>query len=137
MVQVRNVLVASIKLTVFFKLVKLVIYVSKLVISFFNEIFQIENSSDSSYLENSSEEGIELCHCDNKEFCSCKKTINVLTKSEQIIFELIDKIEDPQIKFEYLKKISQIDHQDTPLAKIDNTKYNYTNISDMFKKQKA
>jgi hypothetical protein len=81
--------------------------------------------------------GIELCHCDNKEFCSCKKTINVLTKSEQIIFELIDKIEYPQIKFEYLKKISQIDHQDTPLAKTDNTKYNYTNIFDMFKKQKA
>jgi hypothetical protein len=102
-----------------------------------NEIFQIENSSDSSYSENSSEEGIELCHCNNKDFCSCKKTINVLTKSEQIIFELIDKIEDPQIKFEYLKKISQIDHQDTPLAKPDKTKYNYTNISDMFKKQKA
>ena len=52
-------------------------------------------------------------------------------------FELIDKIEDPQIKFEYLKKISQIDHQITPLAKTENTKYNYTNISDMFKKQKA
>jgi hypothetical protein len=102
-----------------------------------NEIFQIENSSDSSYSKNSSEEGIELCHCDNKDFCSCKKTINVLTKSEQIIFELIDKIEDPQIKFEYLKKISQIDHQDTSLAKPDKTKYNYTNISDMFKKQKA
>jgi hypothetical protein len=102
-----------------------------------NEIFQIENSSDSSSSENSSEEGIELCHCNNKDFCSCKKTINVLNKSEQIIFELIDKIEDPQIKFEYLKKISQIDHQDIPLAKPDKTKYNYTNISDMFKKQKA
>jgi hypothetical protein len=102
-----------------------------------NEIFQIENSSESSCSENSSEEGIELCHCNNKDFCSCKKTINVLSKSEQIIFELIDKIEDPQIKFEYLKKISQIDHQDTPLAKPDKTKYNYTNISDMFKKQKA
>ena len=58
---------------------------------------EIENSSDSSYLENSSEEGTKLCHCDNKDFCSCKKTINVLTKSEQIIFELIDKIEDPQL----------------------------------------
>jgi hypothetical protein len=102
-----------------------------------NEIFQIENSSDSSFSENSSEEGIELCHCNNKDFCSCKKTINVLSKSEQIIFELIDKIEDPQVKFEYLKKISQIDHQDTPLAKPDKIKYNYTNISDMFKKQKA
>jgi hypothetical protein len=102
-----------------------------------NEIFQIENSSESSCSENSSEEGIELCHCNNKDFCSCKKTINVLSKSEQIIFELIDKIEDPQIKFEYLKKISQIDHQETPLAKPDKTKYNYTNISDMFKKQKA
>jgi hypothetical protein len=102
-----------------------------------NENFQIENSFDSSYSKNSSEEEMELCHCDNKDFCSCKKTINVLTKSEQIIFELIDKIEDPQIKFEYLKKISQIDHQNTPLAKPDKTKYNYTNISDMFKKQKA
>ena len=102
-----------------------------------NEIFQIENSSDSSYSKNSSEEGIELCHCENKEFCSCKKTINVLPKSKHIIFELIDKIEDPQIKFEYLKKISQIDHQDTPLEKTDNTKYDYINISDMFKKQKA
>jgi hypothetical protein len=102
-----------------------------------NEIFQIENSSESSCSENSSEEGIELCHCNNKDFCSCKKTINVLSKSEQIIFELIDKIEDPQIKIEYLKKISQIEHQETPLAKPDKTKYNYTNISDMFKKQKA
>ena len=46
-----------------------------------NEIFQIENSSDSSYLENSSKEGIKLCQCDNKDFSSCKKTINVLTKS--------------------------------------------------------
>ena len=82
-----------------------------------NEIFQIGNSFDSSYSENSSEEGIELCHCDNKDFYSCKKTINVLTKSEQIIFELIDKIEDPQVKFEYLKKISQIDHQDNPISK--------------------
>ena len=45
-----------------------------------NEIFQIENSSDSSYSKNSSEEGKELCNCDNKKFCSCKKTINVLTK---------------------------------------------------------
>jgi DNA-binding transcriptional regulator YiaG len=37
---------------------------------------------------------------------------------------------------EYLKKISQIDHQIIPIAKIDKTKYNYTNISDMFKTQK-
>jgi hypothetical protein len=36
-----------------------------------------------------------------------------------------------------LKKISQIDHQITSLAKTDKTKYNYTNISDMFKTQKA
>ena len=40
-----------------------------------NENFQIENSSDSSYSENSSEEGIKLCYCDNKDFCLCKKTI--------------------------------------------------------------
>ena len=40
-----------------------------------NEIFQIENSSDSFYSENSSEERIKLCHCDNKDFCLCKKTI--------------------------------------------------------------
>ena len=68
------------------------------------KFFKLKNSSDSSYSEHSSEEGIELCHCNNKDFCSCNKTINVLNKSEQIIFELIDKIEDPQIKFEYLKK---------------------------------
>ena len=37
----------------------------------------------------------------------------------------------------YLKKISQTDHQITPLAKTDKTKYNYTNISDMFKTQKV
>jgi hypothetical protein len=102
-----------------------------------NEIFQIENSSDSSHLENSCKEGIKLCQCDNKDFSSCKKTINVLTKSEQIIFELINKIEDLEIKFEYLKKISQTNHQITPLAKTDKGKNNYTNISDMFKTQKA
>ena len=49
--------------------------------AFDNEIFQIENSSNSFYSENSNKEGIELCHCDNKNLCSCKKSINVLTKS--------------------------------------------------------
>jgi hypothetical protein len=34
-----------------------------------NENFQIENSFDISYSENSNEEGIELCYCDNKDFC--------------------------------------------------------------------
>ena len=34
-------------------------------------------------------------------------------------------------------KISQIDNQITPVAKIDKTKYNYINISDMFKTQKT
>ena len=38
---------------------------------------------------------------------------------------------------EYLKKISQIDHQIIPIAKTDKTKYNYTNILDMFKTQKT
>ena len=102
-----------------------------------NEIFQIENSFDSSYSENFNKEGMELCHCENKYFCSCKKTLNVLTKSEQIIFELIDKIEDLEIKFEYLKKISQIDHQIVTLVKTDKAKYNYTNISNMIKTQMA
>ena len=49
-----------------------------------------------------------MCHCDNKDFCSCKKTINILTKSEQIIFELIDKIEDPEIKFEWFVIINLV-----------------------------
>ena len=58
-----------------------------------SEIFQIENSLKSSYstFSNSSEDGIELCQCDNKGLCTCKKTINVLSKSEKLIFELIDK----------------------------------------------
>jgi hypothetical protein len=34
-----------------------------------------------------------------------KKTINTLTKEKEIIIELIDKIEDPKIKLEYLSKL--------------------------------
>ncbi len=58
-----------------------------------NEIFQIENSSKSSYsiFSNSSEDSIELCQFENQGLCTCKKTINVLSKSDKLIFELIDK----------------------------------------------
>ena len=39
-----------------------------------NEIFQIENSIESSYSDfsNSSEYGIELCQCNNKDLCTRK-----------------------------------------------------------------
>jgi hypothetical protein len=45
-----------------------------------NEILQIENSSESLYSSDSSEDGIELCQCDSNDLCTCKKTINVLKK---------------------------------------------------------
>jgi hypothetical protein len=36
-----------------------------------------------------------------------KKTINTLTKEKEIIIELIDKIEDPKTKLEYLTKLAK------------------------------
>ena len=61
-------------------------------------INEVENSSDSS--SESQEFSDDLCAC---------KQINVITKNDkQILLEIIDKIEDPEIKKEYLLKLKEI-----------------------------
>lgn len=80
-----------------------------------------------------SESGIKLCQCENENVCTCKRTIKHLIKEERIIFELIDKIDEPEIKFQFLVELGE---PDKPLAKENKMDYNYTNISNIFKKKR-
>jgi hypothetical protein len=63
--------------------------------------------------------------------CTSKKEINTLTREERIILEVIDQMEDPETKIKYLSQISQKDK-----TIINNINYNFTDISNRFKKDK-
>lgn len=80
-------------------------------------INKVENSSDSST------ESQELS--DN--FCNCK-TINVITKDsdKQFLLDIIDKIDDPEVKKKYLLKLKDIEYQENQLSTFNplvSTKY--------------
>ena len=64
-----------------------------------NEIHQIDNgdiASSSSTKISSNSEKVKLCNCNNLDNCYCRRKlkINVLTKQEDIIMDLIDRIPD-------------------------------------------
>jgi hypothetical protein len=64
--------------------------------------------------------------------CICTKEINTLTREERIILELIDKIEDPEIKIKYLSQISQ---KEKIIS--NGINYNFTDVSNKSKKEKS
>jgi hypothetical protein len=63
--------------------------------------------------------------------CTSRKEINTLTREERIILELIDQIEDSEIKIKYLSQIGQKDKIIT-----NSINYNFTDVSNRFKKEK-
>jgi hypothetical protein len=63
--------------------------------------------------------------------CTSRKEINTLTREERIIIELIDQIEDSEIKIKYLSQIGQKDKIIT-----NSINYNFTDVSNRFKKEK-
>ena len=77
-----------------------------------NEIHQIDNcnitSSSSSFTDvYSHDEKVKLCDCNNPDNCYCKRKlkISVLTKQEDIITDLIEKLPDLPSKKDYLSKL--------------------------------
>ena len=76
-----------------------------------NEIHQIDNCDiTSSSTDISSNNGkVKLCNCNNPDNCYCKRKlkISVLTKQEDIIIDLIDKLLDLQSKKDYLSKLKE------------------------------
>ena len=110
-----------------------------------NEIHQIDNcnitSSSSSTDVSSHNEKVKLCDCNNLDNCYCKRKlkISVLTKHEDIIMDLIEKLPDLPSKIDYLSKLkeslTQSDRFDIDLKDYKST-YNFTEISDRFKPNK-
>ena len=109
-----------------------------------NEIHQIDDcniTSSSSTDASSHDEKIKLCNCNNLDNCYYKRKlkINVLTKQEDIIMDLIDKLPDLQSKKDYLSKLkeslTQTDRFETDLKDYKST-YNFTEITDRFKPNK-
>ena len=76
-----------------------------------NEIHQIDNCDiTSSSIDISSDNGKDkLCNCNNPNNCYYKRKlkISVLTKQEDIIIDLIDKLLDLQSKKDYLSKLKE------------------------------
>ena len=76
-----------------------------------NEIHQIDNCDiTSSSTDISSDNGkVKLCNCNHPDNCYCNKKlkISVLTKQEDIIMDLIDKLPDLQSRKDYLSKIKE------------------------------
>ena len=74
-----------------------------------NEIHQIDNCdiTSSSIDISSDNEKVKLYNCNNSDNCYCKRKlkISVLTKQEDIIMDLIDKLPDLQSKKDYLPKL--------------------------------
>ena len=110
-----------------------------------NEIHQIDNcnitSSSSSTDVSSHDEKVKLCDCNNLDnlYCKRKLKISVLTKQEDIIMDLIDKLPDLQFKKDYLSKLkesfTQSDRFDIDLNDYKST-YNFAEITDRFKPNK-
>ena len=67
-----------------------------------NEIFQINQSSSSIVSSDISSSPDIILGC--KESCCKNKSVNVLTQQEEPLLTLIDKVEDPVIKAQYLSK---------------------------------
>ena len=108
-----------------------------------NEIHQIDNCDiTSSSTDISSDNGnVKLCNCNNLDNCYCKRKfkISVLTKQENIIIDLIDKLTDLQSKKDYLSKLKESLTQ-TDILEIDlkdyKSTYNFAEITDRFKPSK-
>jgi hypothetical protein len=94
------------------------------------QINENDTTSQEEYSDSSDESGIEFYLCKNKDMCTCQKEINTLTREERIILELIDEIKDLEKKIKYLSQMSQMEKIIT-----NNTNYNFTNISNRFKKE--
>ena len=109
-----------------------------------NEIHQIDNCDiTSSSTDISSDNGkVKLCNCNNLDNCYCKRKfkISVLTKQENIIIDLIDKLTDLQSKKDYLSKLKESLTQ-TNKFEIDlkdyKSTYNFAEIADKFKPSKT
>ena len=101
-----------------------------------NKIHQIDNYDiTSSSTDISSDNGkVKLCNCNNLDNCYCKRKlkISVLTKQEDIIMDLINKLPDLQSKKDYLSKLkeslTQIDRFEIDLRDYKST-YNYAEIT--------
>ncbi|KAL4628609.1 hypothetical protein ACB092_05G252200 [Castanea dentata] len=110
-----------------------------------NESHQIDNcdtiSSSSSIEVSSHDEKVKLRDCNNPDNCYCKRKIkiSVLTKQEDIIRDLIDKLPDLQSKKDYLSKLeeslTQTDRFEIDLKNHKST-YNFAEITDRFKPNK-
>ena len=86
-------------------------------------------------------EKLKLCNSNNPNNCYCKRKlkINVLTKQEDIIMDLIDRLPDLQSKKDYLSILKEFLTQ-TDILKIDlkdyRSTYNFTETTDRFKPNK-
>ena len=86
-------------------------------------------------------EKLKLCNSNNLDNCYCKRKlkINVLTKQEDIIMDLIDRLPDLQSKKDYLsilkESLTQTDILEIDLKDYKST-YNFTEIIDRFKPSK-
>ena len=86
-------------------------------------------------------EKLKLCNSYNPNNCYCKRKlkINVLTKQEDIIMDLIDRLPDLQSKKDYLSILKEFLTQ-TDILKIDlkdyRSTYNFTETIDKFKPNK-
>ena len=86
-------------------------------------------------------EKLKLCNSNNPDNCYCKRKLktNVLTKQEDIIMDLIDRLPDLQSKKDYLsilkESLTQTDILEIDLKDYKST-YNFTEITDRFKPSK-
>ena len=86
-------------------------------------------------------EKLKLCNSNNPDNCYCKRKlkINVLTKQEDIIMDLIDRLPNLQSKKDYLsilkESLTQTDILEIDLKDYKST-YNFTEITDKFKPSK-
>ena len=110
----------------------------------YNEIHQIDNcdiNSSSSIEIFSNSENVKLCNCNNLDNCYCKRKlkISVLTKQEDIIMDLIDRLPNLQSKKDYLSKLKEsltkTDRFEIDLKDYKST-YNFAEIIDRFKPSK-
>ena len=83
-------------------------------------------------------EKLKLCNSNNPDNCYCKRKlkINVLTKQEDIIMDLIDRLPDLQSKKDYLsilkESLTQTDILEIDLKDYKST-YNFIEITGRFK----
>ena len=109
-----------------------------------NEIHQIDNgniTSSSSTDVSSHNENVKLCNCNNPDnfYCKRKLKISVLTKQEDIIMDLTNRLLDLQSKKDYLSKLkeslTQNDKFEIDLKDYKST-YNFIEITNRFKPNK-